>query len=59
VALAVGSKDFSQKFFTALLETDAVPLECALIDQCLEEARYAVIEPFIAALRAPNARPER
>jgi hypothetical protein len=59
VAVAVGSKDFSQKFFAALLQTDAVTREGALVDQCLEEARYAVVEPFLTALREPEVKPER
>jgi len=51
VAVAVGSKDFSQKFFTALLQTDALAKEGAFVDQCLDEARYAVLEPFVEALK--------
>jgi formylglycine-generating enzyme required for sulfatase activity/predicted phosphodiesterase len=51
VAVAVGSRDFSLKFFTALLQTDALAKEGAFVDQCLDEARYAVLEPFIEALR--------
>ena len=59
VAVAVGSRDFAQKFFTALLQTDAVAREGALVDQCLDEARYPVLEPFIAALREQDVKPER
>jgi len=59
VAVAVGSRDFSQKFFAALLGTDALAREGAFVDQCLEEARYPVLEPFLAALREPGATPER
>jgi formylglycine-generating enzyme required for sulfatase activity len=59
VAVAVGSRDFAQKFFTALLQTDAVTREGAFVDQCLDEARYAVLEVFIAALREQGAKPER
>ena len=29
------------------------------MDQCLDEARYAVIEPFIDALREKGVKPER
>ena len=59
VAVAVGSRDFAQKFFAALLQTDAVAREGALVDQCLDEARYPVLEPFIAALREQDVKPER
>ncbi len=59
VAVAVGSRDFAQKFFTALLQTEAVAQESAFVDQCLDEACYAVLEPFIAALRAKHVKPER
>ncbi len=57
VAVAIGSKDFAQKFFTALLQADAVAREGAFVDQCLDEALYPVLEPFIAALR--DATPQR
>jgi formylglycine-generating enzyme required for sulfatase activity len=57
--VAIGSRDFAQKFFTALLQTDAVTREGAFVDQCLDEARYPLLEPFIAALREKGARPER
>jgi formylglycine-generating enzyme required for sulfatase activity/predicted phosphodiesterase len=59
VAVAIGSRDFAQKFFTALLQTDAVAREGVFVDQCLDEACYAVLEPFIAALRAKGVKPER
>ena len=59
VAVAVGSRDFAVKFFTALLQTEAVTKEGALVDQCLDEARYAVLEPFLAALRQKGVQPER
>ncbi|MCX6916321.1 MAG: SUMF1/EgtB/PvdO family nonheme iron enzyme [Verrucomicrobia bacterium] len=59
VAVAVGSRDFAQKFFAALLQTDAVAREGALVDQCLDEARYPVLEPFIAALWEQDVKPER
>ena len=59
VAVAIGSRDFARKFFTALLQTDAVTREGAFVDQCLDEARYAVLEPFIAALREKDAKPQR
>ncbi|MFO0654252.1 MAG: hypothetical protein U0787_04155 [Polyangia bacterium] len=36
LALAVGSQDYAQKFFTAVLKTDAVMNEGGLIDQCLK-----------------------
>ncbi len=55
VAVAVGSRDFVKQFFGAMLQTDAVARESALVDQCLDEARYAVLEPFIEALRDPAA----
>jgi formylglycine-generating enzyme required for sulfatase activity len=59
VALAIGSRDFAQKFFTALVRTDGVTREGTFVDQCLDEARYAVLEPFIAALREKGAKPKR
>jgi formylglycine-generating enzyme required for sulfatase activity/predicted phosphodiesterase len=59
VAVAIGSRDFAQKFFTALLRTDALTREGAFVDQCLDEARYPVLEPFIAALREKDVKPER
>ena len=59
VAVAVGSRDFTQKLFAAMLRGDAVTREGAFVDQCLEEARYAALEPFIEALRADGAEPER
>lgn len=59
IAVAIGSKDFAQKFFAALVQTDAVVAQAAIVDQCLEEARYLVIEPFLAALRDPEAGPAR
>src|ERR1019366_2698381 len=33
--------------------------EGAFVDQCLDEARYPMLEPFIAALREQGAKPER
>jgi formylglycine-generating enzyme required for sulfatase activity len=57
VAVAIGSRDFAQKFFTALLQTDAVAREGAFVDQCLDEALYPVLEPFVAALRQPSVTP--
>jgi formylglycine-generating enzyme required for sulfatase activity len=36
-----------------------VTREGAFVDQCLDEARYPVLEPFIAALREKGAQPER
>jgi formylglycine-generating enzyme required for sulfatase activity len=59
VAVAVGAREFALKFFTELLQTDALAKEGAFVDQCLDEARYAVLEPFIAALREPGVKPER
>jgi formylglycine-generating enzyme required for sulfatase activity len=59
VAVAVGSRDFALKFFAALIQTDAVTREGAFVDQCLDEARYAVLEPFIVALREKGVKPER
>jgi hypothetical protein len=59
VAVAIGSRDFAQKFFTALLQTDAVTREGVFVDQCLDEARYTVLEPFIATLREKHVKPER
>lgn len=59
VAVAVGAREFSKKFFTELLKTDAVTREGAFVDQCLDEARYAVLEPFIAALEEKGTKPER
>ena len=55
VAVALGSRDFSRKFFTALVKTDAVTREGAFVDQCLDEARFAVLEPFLEALRDADA----
>ena len=55
VAVAIGSRDFSQKFFTALVQSEAVTREAALVDQCLNEARYAVLEPFLEVLGDPQA----
>lgn len=59
VGAAIGSKDFATKFFTALVAGDMVAKEGALVDQCLEEARYAVLEPFLAALTAKGVKAER
>ena len=59
VAAALGSREFALQFFTALVHGDAVTNEGAFVDQCLDEARYAVLEPFIAALREPGVKPER
>jgi formylglycine-generating enzyme required for sulfatase activity len=59
VAIAIGSRDFAQKFFAALLETDAVAKQSALVDQCLDEARYAVLEPFLTVLKKPEMAPDR
>ncbi len=57
VAVALGSRDFALKFFAALLKTDAVDKEASFVDQCLDESRFAVVEPFIEALR--TAAPQR
>ncbi len=61
LALAVGSQDYSQKFFAAVLKTDAVLNEggLGLIDQCLEEALYPAPEPFLAALQQEGQTPQR
>jgi formylglycine-generating enzyme required for sulfatase activity len=59
VAVAIGSRDFAQKFFTELLRTEVLVTEGAFVDQCLDEARYAVLEPFLVALRENGAQPER
>ncbi|MCP5517114.1 MAG: SUMF1/EgtB/PvdO family nonheme iron enzyme [Verrucomicrobiales bacterium] len=59
VAAAIGSKDFATKFFAALAAGDAVAREGALVDQCLDEARYAVIEPFVTGLTQKGVKPER
>ncbi len=59
LALAVGSQDYAQKFFTAVLKTDAVMNEGGLIDQCLEEALYPAPEPFLAALKQEGQTPQR
>ena len=59
VAAAIGSKDFATKFFTALVAGDAVAKEGRFVDQCLDEARYAVLEPFVAALTAPDVKRTR
>jgi hypothetical protein len=55
VALAVGSKSFAQAFFMALLRTDALTVQASLVDQCLEEARYVTLEPFLEELKLPAA----
>jgi formylglycine-generating enzyme required for sulfatase activity len=59
VATAIGSQKFALKFFTALVAGDAVAKEGVFVDQCLDEARYAVLEPFLAALTAKGVKPER
>jgi formylglycine-generating enzyme required for sulfatase activity/predicted phosphodiesterase len=59
VAAAIGSREFALKFFAALVQGDAVAKEGAFVDQCLDEARYPVLEPFLAALTAKGAKPER
>jgi formylglycine-generating enzyme required for sulfatase activity/predicted phosphodiesterase len=59
VAVAIGSRDFAEKFFNALLKTDAVAKEGAFVDQCLDEACYALLEPFIEALRKKGVKLER
>jgi formylglycine-generating enzyme required for sulfatase activity len=59
VAAAIGSREFALKFFTALVGGDAVIREGEFVDQCLDEARYAVLDPFLDALRERDATPER
>ena len=54
VAAAIGSREFSHRLSAEFIRTGAVLREGALVDQCLEEARYAVLEPLIEALRAGN-----
>ena len=55
IALAVGSRTFAEEFFAGLLKTGALASQGPFVDQCLEEARYAVLEPFIEASRAESA----
>ena len=59
IALALGSKSFSHDFFAAFLKTEALAKQGAFVDQCLNDVRYVVIEPFIEALREKDATPER
>jgi formylglycine-generating enzyme required for sulfatase activity/predicted phosphodiesterase len=59
LALAIGSKDYAQTFFTAVLKTDAVMTEGGLIDQCLEEALYPALEPFLAAMQEERQTTQR
>lgn len=59
LALAIGSKDYAQKFFTAVLKTEAVMNDGGLIDQCLEEALYPAPEPFVAALKQEGQTEQR
>ena len=54
IAVALGSKAFAQAFFAALLARPAWGGHAALVEQCLEEARHVVFEPFLEALRAPK-----
>jgi len=51
VAAALGSREFAQRFFSGLVGSGAVDRDPALVDQCLEETRYAVLEPFVAGIR--------
>ena len=55
VAVAVGWPDFALKFFTALVQSEVVAREGAFVDQCLDEARHPVLEPFLEALRDQRA----
>ena len=59
VAVAIGSKDFSMKFFAAVVEGDAILQHEEFIDQCLEEARHPVVEPLIDALQTLGVKRER
>lgn len=59
IAVALGSKAFAQAFFTALLARPAFGAHPALVEQCLEESRHLVFEPFLEALRAPAVKPAR
>jgi len=59
IAAAIGSKDFATRFFTALVNSDAITKEGAFLDQCLDEARYAVLDPFLAALTKEGATLQR
>ena len=59
VGAAIGSEDFAKKFFAAVVAGDAVAQEGALVDQCLDEARDPVLDPFLAALTAKDVKPER
>lgn len=59
VAVALGSRDFALKFFSALLQTDAVEKEASFVDQCLDESRFAVVEPFIDVLKRAAQNPQR
>ena len=59
MAVATGSREFARKFFTGLLQSDALAREGPLVDQCLEQTGHTVLEPFLTALREPGADPAR
>ncbi len=52
LALGMGSRNFSNSFFSAVLNSDMISEHEELIGFCLEEAQYVVIEPFLDVLNS-------